>query len=95
MFRYEIQTQQAEELSEKELAEIFTQLHENSCDIGFPGYPYGLVDADDNAKVTGADVEEWGVMTLSEFSKRGSWLKYSRHIESSDAHTILDRLKEW
>ncbi|MFC1505435.1 DNA double-strand break repair nuclease NurA [Thermoproteota archaeon] len=95
VFRYEIQAKQAEELSKNEFREIFSRLYENSCDVGFPGYPYGLIDADANAKVTGSDVETHRTMLLSELAKIGSWPKLSRHIESNDAHDILDKLKEW
>jgi hypothetical protein len=94
-FRYEIQAQEAEQLSEGELDEIFSELSNNSCDIAFPGYPYGLVDADANAKVVASDVEMHRVELLSELSKNGSWPKFSRHMESSDAHDVLDRIKEW
>jgi hypothetical protein len=94
-FRYEIQAHQAQQLLEDEKVEIFSQLSENSCDISFPGYPYGLVDADANAKVLNSDVETHRVMLLSELSKIGSWSKFLRHVESSDAHNILDNLKEW
>jgi hypothetical protein len=95
VFRYEIQAQQAEQLSERELDEVFSELSHNSCDIAFPGYPYGLVDADANAKVVGSDVEMHRVMLLSKLSSIGSWPKFSRHMESSDAHDVLDKLKEW
>lgn len=94
-FRYEIQAQQAGRLSEKDFDEIFSELANNSCDIGFPGYPYGLVDADANAKVVASDVETHRVELLSELSKKGCWPKFSRHMESSDAHDVLDRIKEW
>jgi hypothetical protein len=95
VFRYEIQAQQAEQLSERELNEVFSGLSNNSCDIAFPGYPYGLVDADANAKVVGSDVDTHRVELLSELSSNGSWPKFSRHMESSDAHDVLDKLKEW
>jgi hypothetical protein len=94
-FRYEIQAQQAEQLSERERDEIFSELSNNSCDLAFPGYPYGLVDADINAKVLGSDVDMHRVELLSELSRNGAWPKFSRHMESSDAHDVLDRLKEW
>jgi len=95
VFRYEIQSQQSEQFSEQELADIFGQLCENSCDIGFPGYPYGLIDADANAKVVKSDVDTHRVMLLSELSKNGCWPRFSRHMESSDAHDELDKLREW
>lgn len=94
-FRYEVQAQQTEQLSEEDLNQVFYELSNNSCDLAFPGYPYGLVDADANAKVVDSDVELHRVELLSKLSTNGSWSKFSRHIQSSDAHDILDSVKEW
>lgn len=93
VFRYEIQADQAKELSQESLNEIFSQLSRNSCDLSFPGYPYGLIDADANARVTRNDAEPYRVMLLSEVSKLGSWSKFARQIRSVDAHGILDMLR--
>ncbi len=92
-FRYEIYAKQAEELKDGELNEVVNQLHVNSCDVSFPGYPYGLIDADGNARVRYEEIQMYKMMLLSEVSKLGSWPKFSRHIESEDAHDILNMLR--
>ena len=65
----------------------------NSKDISFPGYPYGLIDADSVARVSGDGMDAYRVPLLSEISKRGGWKKVSRHVCSGDAHGVLDVLK--
>ncbi len=92
VFRYEIQADQAREMGEKKLDEILSQLTCNSCDLSFPGYPYGSIDAHTNALVARDEVEPYRIMLLSEVSKLGSWKKFSRQIRSGNAHSILDAL---
>jgi len=95
VFRFEIQADQAKRLEETDgLNEIFSELALNSNDLSFPGYPYGLVDADDNARVRFEELETYRVMLLSEISKLGSASKFVRHMEAIDAHIALNSLKE-
>jgi hypothetical protein len=93
VFRYEISNEQVKRMSESELNEVIYCLVANSIDISFPGYPYGLIDADDNARVRNNETEMYKMMILSEISKLGSWGKFVRHIRSSDSHDILNHLK--
>jgi hypothetical protein len=92
-FRYEIYAKQVEELNDDDINEIFSQLSTNSCDASFPGYPYGLIEADSSARVRYEEIQMYKMMLLSEVSKLGSWPKFSRHIESKDAHDILNMLR--
>ena len=95
VFRFEIQAEQAKGLEQTDrLNEIFSELALNSSDLSFPGYPYGLVDADDNARVRFEELETYRVMLLSEISKLGSAAKFVRHMEAIDAHIALNSLKE-
>jgi hypothetical protein len=93
VFRYEIYGEQAKRMSEEELCRVSSALVSNSKDIGFPGYPYGLIDADRFARVGGNEVDAYRVPLMSELSKRGKWSKISRHICSGNAHSVLDVLK--
>ncbi|MFW6110617.1 MAG: DNA double-strand break repair nuclease NurA [Thermoproteota archaeon] len=92
IFRYELDREQFRTLEEEEVERIMCQLAENARDVSFPGYPYGLVDADRFARVTEEDVEGYRALLLSEVSKQGGWEKFSRHIRAMDAHSILNRL---
>lgn len=93
IFRYEINAEQVKSLSDSDINEIMYQLSINSSDVSFPGYPYGLIDADYNARVKHEEVETYRIMLMSEISKLGSWPKFSRHMQSKDAHEILNFLR--
>ncbi|MGD8545026.1 MAG: DNA double-strand break repair nuclease NurA [Candidatus Bathyarchaeota archaeon] len=92
VFRYEIYREQYKAMDDEMLNEILGQLVLNASDVSFPGYPYGLIDADRFARVTDGDVEGYRVLLLSEISKRGGWKKFSRHVKAVDAHSLLNRL---
>ena len=53
VFRFEIYGEQARRMSEEDLCGVTSALASNSKDISFPGYPYGLIDADSFARVSG------------------------------------------
>jgi hypothetical protein len=94
IFRFEIHAGQAKFLSPEDLNEVFSELSLNASDLSFPGYPYGLIDADDNARVRFGELETYRVLLLSEISKLGSAAKFVRHMESTDAHGVLNGLRE-
>ena len=93
VFRYEIYGEQAKGISETDFSSITSALATNSKDISFPGYPYGLIDADSFARVSRDEIDTYRVPLMSEISRLGKWKKISRHICSGDAHSVLDMLK--
>jgi hypothetical protein len=94
VFRYEINAEQVKSLPPDSLNEIFSQLSTNSADLGFPGYPYGLVDADDNARVRHEELETHRVILFSEISRLGASSKFLDDMQSSDSHQVLNALRE-
>lgn len=92
VFRFEISRDQFKQLGKDGVDEILGQLATNSQDVSFPGYPYGLVDADRFARVSTHEIESYQAILLSEISKMGNWPKFSRHVSASDAHNILNML---
>jgi len=90
VFRFEIQRDQFKDLDESELQNIMNQLAQNSSDISFAGYPYGLVDGDTFARVREEEVSHYKAILMSEISKAGKWKKFARHIRSIDAHDYLN-----
>jgi hypothetical protein len=94
VLRYEMHTEQAKSLSSDDLNEIPGELSLNASDLSSPGYPYGLIDADDNARVRFEELETYRVLLLSEISKLGSAAKFVRHMESTDPHDALNGLRE-
>ena len=93
VFRFEILGTQVKKMAESDICEVNWLLAKNSIDLTFPGYPYGLIDADRFACVSANEIQKYQVMLLSEVSKLGKWKKISKHISSIDAHSILDNLK--
>lgn len=95
IFRFEIYREQAKKLSIEEIGEIVESLSNNSADITFPGYPYGLIDADSNARVRSDEMQRYKYALLSAISKKGIWGKFVRHIQAKDAHDKLNQLTHW
>jgi hypothetical protein len=92
IYRYEVFITQDNAMSDKDKQEVFSKLSENSGDVSFPGYPYGLIVADLHGRVRYNEMEGYRMMFLSEISKSGSWEKFKRYIRATDAHDVLDML---
>jgi len=93
VFRFEVLRDQLTKHNLGEVELIISSLAANSRDVGFPGYPYGLIDADKFARVSMTE------KTAHEFQFRATlsshkviWEKISKFIRSSDAHEILNKL---
>ncbi|MHA1579683.1 MAG: DNA double-strand break repair nuclease NurA [Candidatus Freyarchaeota archaeon] len=95
IFRFEIYRDQAKKLSIEEIGEITSCLAQNSEDITFPGYPYGLIDADSNARVRSDEMQRYKYALISAMSRRGKWKKFAGHIQAKDAHDKLNRITRW
>lgn len=91
-FRLEILKEQAEKLPQKELEGFLGTLAANSRDVSFPGYPYGLVDADANARVRENEMDYHTTLFLSESSKKGRWKNLINHLKATDAHEHLNKI---
>jgi hypothetical protein len=92
IFRLELQRDQFLSLDERELNEVLTQLVRNSTDYSFPGYPYGLIDADRFARVTSSEREHYFAILRSQMATTGTWEKFYRHVKATDAHGLLNKL---
>ena len=93
VFRFEVFKDQVSRRNMGEVELVFSSLAANSRDVGFPGYPYGLIDADRFARISMAEkgvYEFQSRATLS--SKKKIWDKISKYLRSSDAHDILNKL---
>jgi len=92
IFRFEIQRDQIESLSETEVNEIFTLLVKNAGDLTLPGYPYGLLDVDRCARVSSYDVDYYYSIICSLMADQGKWDKFNRNIKAADVHQLINRL---
>lgn len=90
VFRFEILDTQAEKM--KDFNGVVGLLAKNSGDLTFPGYPYGLIEADRVARVRDEEVEPHKIRWLSAFSKLGSWREVEAFMHATDAHGVLDEI---
>lgn len=73
----------------KEVSFAAAELSKNSIDYVFPGYPYGLIEADRAARVENAEKEYLKTIFMSKLSKEN----IKKSIRSIDAHHILDNIR--
>jgi hypothetical protein len=92
VFRFEIYGPQFAKMSENDVNEAFSQLASNAQDISFPGYPYGLIDADQFARIRDEEVEGFQILLLSQISRQSKWEKFVKDIRAGDAHDVLNML---
>jgi hypothetical protein len=78
-------------LKENEINEIFSQISKNSRDLTFPGYPYGLIDADRFARISEEEAKGYKVMFLSQIAKNNKADSFAS-VHAIDAHDILNEL---
>ncbi|KYC51528.1 MAG: hypothetical protein AMQ74_01116 [Candidatus Methanofastidiosum methylothiophilum] len=93
IFRFEIEKNKSKILGENGVKEILGLIASNSIDLRFPGYPFGLVDADYIARVRSDEMETHKALFMSQCDDE-SILKYiNDNISVEDAHDILDSLQ--
>jgi NurA domain len=91
IFRFEILREQAKNLGKNRILDVVSCIGRNSKDICFPGYPYGLIDADLQARVRKNEMGIYETRLLSEISKKpGRLKKILPHIKAVDGHEILN-----
>jgi len=85
IFRFEIYKEQKQHIGNS-----INLLSTNCKDIVFVGYPYGLIEADRNARVSNQEKE----MMLTYFSTKlgKDWEKIKESLSSVNAHEILDSI---
>jgi hypothetical protein len=90
VFRFEILNSQASEMSD--FGEVTGILARNSGDLTFPGYPYGLIEADRIARVRDEEIEPFKIQLLSALSGLGSWGELEAFLHATDAHSVIDEI---
>jgi len=70
---------------------LISQLALNSTDPVFPGYPYGLIDADSHARISDHEKETLSVAMMALL--KGYKNSAINHLSSTNAHSILDKIK--
>ena len=85
IFRFEIYKEQKEKLME-----VISLLSNNCKDPVFLGYPYGLIEADKNARVSNQEKDMLLTLFSAKFGK--DWEKIKDSISNVNAHEILDKI---
>lgn len=93
-FRFDIYIEQSKDLDKKETEIIMGNLAENSNDLSFPGYPFGLIKVDQMARVGGAELEPLKIQILSEFDADHYNNYIKPRLRSVDAHDLLNILRK-
>jgi len=93
VFRLEILREQAQKMSSEETESILGTIANNSLDITFPGYPYGLIEADSLARIEMRERDSQEMQFMSASASAGLWATLSKCIKCADAHTVLDKLR--
>lgn len=75
-----------------EMLDVVSALITNSNDFSFPGYPYGLYDADRWARVKNEEIEVYENELKSELLNQGVWKIFKILMKAVDAHDKLDEL---
>lgn len=92
VFRFEILREQAQKSKPEEVESIISALANDSKDVCFPGYPYGLIDADRFGRVDMNEKSTQEFQFMAVASRRGIWKKLSQFVKSSDAHEVLNKM---
>ena len=85
IFRFEIYKEQKNKINE-----VAALLSDNSKDSVFIGYPYGLIEADRNARISNNERSMMQTFFSIKFGKDFEQVKDS--LTSTDAHEILDKI---
>jgi len=85
IFRFEIYKEQKENINE-----VLSLIADNCKDAVFIGYPYGLIEADRNARVSMQEKDMMLTIFSTKFGK--DWEKIKESLTNVDAHEILDNI---
>ncbi|MCH8004471.1 MAG: DNA double-strand break repair nuclease NurA [Nanoarchaeota archaeon] len=85
IFRFEIYKEQKQYIND-----IISLISNNCKDAVFIGYPYGLIEADRNARVSMQEKDMMLTLFSTKFGK--DWEKIKESLSNVDAHDILDNI---
>ena len=92
VFMLEFLKDQAKMMNKPEIEKYICSLAQCAKDASFPGYPYGLIDADRFARVSGNETCAQNLQFLSCASSSGVLKRLKRCLKTSDAHELLNKI---
>jgi len=92
-FRFDILLDQAKKMSEDQREMIISNLANNSNDLSYPGYPYGLIKADQLAAVSFKELEPQKIQLIAEFNQEDYNEFILPRLRSVNAHDLLNIIR--
>ena len=92
VFRLEFLKDQAKMMNKIEIEKYIFSLAEGANDASFPGYPYGLIDADRFARVSVNEAYTQNLQFFSCTNGSGVLKRLKGCLKMSDAHEILNKI---
>lgn len=92
-FRFDILLDQARKLSEDQCEIIISNLARTSNDLSYPGYPYGLIKADQLAAVSVRELEPHKIQLIAEFNQEDYNEFILPRLRSVNAHDLLNMIR--
>jgi len=92
-FRFDILLEQAKNMSEDQCELIISNIANNSNDLSYPGYPYGLIKADQLAAVSIKELEPQKIQLIAEFDEEDYNKFILPRLRSVNAHDLLNIIR--
>ncbi|MFX1279317.1 MAG: DNA double-strand break repair nuclease NurA [Promethearchaeota archaeon] len=92
-FRFDILLKQANQMSENECETIISNLANNSNDLSYPGYPYGLIKTDQLAAISIKELEPQKIQLIAEFNQEDYHKFILPRLRSINAHDLLNVIR--
>lgn len=93
-FRFDILLEQSQKMTKDECEVVISNLAENSNDLSYPGYPYGLIKVDQLAAVRFRELEPLKMQIMAEFSPDNYIHFILPRLHSVDAHDLLNIIRK-
>ncbi len=93
-FRFDILLDQAKKMTQDLQEIIISNLANNSNDLSYPGYPYGLIKADQLAAVSIKELEPQKIQLIAEFDQKGYNEFILPRLRSVNAHDLLNIIRK-
>jgi hypothetical protein len=92
-FRFDILLEQAKKMTKAQCEEIISNIAYNSNDLSYPGYPYGLIKADQLAAVSLRELEPQKMQLIAEFDQKDYNEFILPRLRSVNAHDLLNIIR--
>ena len=93
-FRFDIFIEQSQAIDNQEKNTIISNIALNANDLSFPGYPYGLIKADQLSYISKKEIEPNKIQLITEFDPEIYEKYILPRVRSMDAHDIINKIRK-